>query len=169
MPASVTVTVLMGGAYAELRAREQIVIQPRGHWLPADLDMKTTAWLTAIVLALTSLAMPGAAWSQSFVNGNMLWSWCGSTSSGEAPVSCTTYIMGVSDGEANAIFVRQNMNQGIGPFYCFPSGVTAAQIVDVARKYMAEHPEQREYGAANLVVMSLTYAFPCEAPPASNK
>ena len=46
---------------------------------------------------------------------------------------------------------------------CVPQAeVQAGQITDVVKKYLREHPENRHFGGAVLVIMALREAFPCK-------
>jgi Rap1a immunity proteins len=45
---------------------------------------------------------------------------------------------------------------------CKDRNVTAGQLVDVVKNFLVAHPEQRQYGAADLVTTALTSAFPCQ-------
>jgi hypothetical protein len=44
---------------------------------------------------------------------------------------------------------------------CTPNDVTVRQLVDIIRKYLAEHPEQLHKGASKLIVEALSSTFPC--------
>jgi hypothetical protein len=44
---------------------------------------------------------------------------------------------------------------------CFPLGVNAKQVKDIATRFLREHPEVRHVGAANLVAKALVDAFAC--------
>ena len=62
---------------------------------------------------------------------------------------CFGYILGVADALRPA------------EVYCLPSAATVGQIVDVAKLYIAEHPEDRKQLAPYLVVSALAEKFPC--------
>jgi Rap1a immunity proteins len=44
---------------------------------------------------------------------------------------------------------------------CAPPNVTLQQDVDVVKRYLEMHPEQRQYVAEGLVALALSEAFPC--------
>ena len=70
---------------------------------------------------------------------------------------CYDYVVGVSD-----MILDFPAISGIKPTVCYPNGVTAGQIVDVAVQYLASHPQERHYTASSTVLRALRQAFPCD-------
>ncbi len=129
--------------------------------------MKRLFVLAVAVLSIVSLARAdiwcgntkhdGEAplWNTSaryFVSGNELYDWC--TSNNWA--LCYGFVESAAD-----IYTAQNTNSA-----CMPtgqSGVTVEQVVDVVKKYLADHPETRNYPAYSIVLVALDRAFPCKS------
>ena len=44
---------------------------------------------------------------------------------------------------------------------CGPPEVTLQQIVDIVRRFLAAHPEDRHFSAESLVADAIAEAFPC--------
>lgn len=44
---------------------------------------------------------------------------------------------------------------------CTPEGVTVEQGVDIVKKYIRQHPEERHTFAADMVLGAMIEAFPC--------
>lgn len=89
--------------------------------------------------------------AQSGVTGNDLYKACQDNKD-----NAVLYIAGAS-GTIN-VFIASGRERNI----CFPEGVTAVQITDIACKYIEGNPEKRHFTAAGLVYISLLYAFPCQ-------
>jgi hypothetical protein len=76
---------------------------------------------------------------------------------GQAPASpadmfwgmCLGYILGAADALQSAHKI------------CIPKGVEAAQVLDVVKLYIRQHPEVRHYSASHLVVTALNEKFSC--------
>jgi Rap1a immunity proteins len=71
--------------------------------------------------------------------------------------ACSGYIAGVFDSEvllANSVQPRSKLA-------CFPDGVTAGQTIDVVRKYLKDHPENRHHSAVSITMRAFLEAFPC--------
>ena len=107
-------------------------------------------------VALSCLVMSEA--NAYFVDGNKLFDDCknyASKGQSESFLSgtCAGYIAGVVDSavDANTAFC---VPQG-------PTGVSIAQLVDVAKAYLRDHPEKRHLSAWRLVTDALKEKFPC--------
>jgi len=51
-------------------------------------------------------------------------------------------------------------DMGDGLYYEAPGGVTRGQILDIAKKYLADHPESRHEGASILLLKAFKEVFP---------
>lgn len=91
-----------------------------------------------------------------FISGNLLYA--SMTSKSEIDRErAAGYVSGVVDAEAVTV-----ATQRASPLFCIPTqGVTTSQTVEVVERHLREHPEQRQYSGAGLVVIALTNAFPC--------
>jgi len=85
-----------------------------------------------------------------YKDGNTLYSDCTSTRIGAQGV-CLGYVMAIID-----VFDR------LGVIDCVPRTATGNQVMDVAKKYLADHPEKRHFSAWSLVRDALRDAFPCK-------
>ncbi len=50
--------------------------------------------------------------------------------------------------------------------FCPPKGVTNKQVIDIAVKYMNDHPEKLHQSASQILYDAVSDAFPCLAKPA---
>jgi hypothetical protein len=89
-----------------------------------------------------------------FKNGNLLKGDCDSKVSFSNGL-CDGYIVGVADTMAGGDTIN-------GFRACFPSDVTAKQVLDVARQYLDQNPAQRHSTAVGLLAKALEEAFPCK-------
>ena len=82
---------------------------------------------------------------------------------------CFSYIIGAVDGFEVAFTVfldaqkRKNVSLVITP-YCLPEGVTRQKVFEVAKQYLYDHPDRREFDAASNIVAGLAKAYPCPKP-----
>ena len=93
--------------------------------------------LILAVLALLIATPARAEW----VDGNKLHDWC---SSSGTELACTTYVLGVLDGS----------------YLKTPERATAGQVKDVIKKYLRDHPENRDFPASLLVSLAVVDAWP---------
>ena len=98
--------------------------------------------------------LPNSAFA-SDMTGNTLLEYCGtSATTRDSPA---TWQQGVCDGYitgAEGVLVSAGV-------VCPPDGVTNAQVIDIASKYLIEHPEIRERPAHLLVGLALKATFQC--------
>jgi hypothetical protein len=69
---------------------------------------------------------------------------------------CSGYVIAIGEAERKVpagIYTLHN---------CIPPEATWQQTVDVVKRYLDQHPEQRHYAAVNLVAMALAEAYPCK-------
>jgi hypothetical protein len=102
---------------------------------------------TAVVVVVMSVSV-GARASGVFMDGNDLYGFC---ASGGFFQQCSGYI----DAIPNAY---SPINASTA---CEPQSIANGQAVDVVRRYLATHPEQRYKPASSLVLVALAEAFPC--------
>ena len=123
--------------------------------------MRGQALLAGMIGSLALLIPTTGSSAAGFYNGNRLWTACGSTTDGEPPDICTSYVMGAVDSVLSA--------QDAGAMakrICLPAQISGGQLADVVRRYLSEHPEARHYTAASVLWTSLNRAFPCPPNPA---
>ena len=65
--------------------------------------------------------------------------------------ACGNYVSGVIAG----LFLSGR------PGFCAPSTFDARQALPIVRQFMANHPEQLNYGQARIIQMAMQRAFPC--------
>lgn len=113
--------------------------------------MTTKTTLACITLALSSAA------HADFLSGNGLFKEMTGTSD-IGQMFATGYVVGVHDATSGT-------NQ-----HCVPKGVNAGQLSDVVRLWLRNNPAHRHLPAEQLVVFSLSVAFPCtENKPQSGR
>ncbi len=94
-------------------------------------------------------------------NGNELYDECKNDGPFWNQGVCHGYIIGITD----AVLDFQDANVLADTFQrvCMPTeGVTTGQIVEIAKKYLNNHPEERNYPGSANVVEALLLAFPCK-------
>lgn len=74
-------------------------------------------------------------------------------------VTCGMYAAGVLD-QASVARAFHNGN----PIYC-AEGVTLGQLADVFRKWLSDHPADRNVDGSFLVLIAAKKAFPCASEP----
>ena len=100
--------------------------------------------------------------SKMFVSGNELYSYCQSASSVDQGI-CTGYIGGVVDSQITVLTALKLHNP-----VCGPQNVTTGEMKDIVLRSLREHPEERHYTAASLVLGALAEAFPCTSNTSEN-
>jgi Rap1a immunity proteins len=104
---------------------------------------------TMLFAAQKSEAKDDVAWF--FMTGNMLYTAC----ENQSRAQCVGYVGAVSDALSNGNAVN-------GYRACQPhAGYTSEQAVDVVRRWLKDHPEERHLGAVGLTAAALSEAFPC--------
>lgn len=130
----------------------------------ADTDLRgRTMKRLSILLLAVSPTLVSAAWDQ-VLNPEVMdrivsssaphfWTAQGLYQDGKGSSSLLAFAVGVHDADAS--------NRNLVRPYCVPRGATAAQLADVAWKYLDEHPQQRHLPGAHLVRESFRSAWPC--------
>jgi hypothetical protein len=83
-------------------------------------------------------------------SGGALWQSCADPSAER----CWTYVMGVSDG------VLAASAPGAKP-YCLPAQLEPGELVSRVRRFLAQHPQDRQRPAAVIVEEALRAGYPC--------
>ena len=111
--------------------------------------------LVATATAVALVCLPAAA--RADVDGNELWRLC--TSKGtRANGLCYGYVTAIAE-------VARGSDGLYGHHACLPEHTTRRQTVEIVKRYLEQHPEQRHYGASSLVAEALAGAFPCKQQP----
>lgn len=138
--------------------------------------MKPRLRLSKVTTALLTLAMYAEA-SQA-LTGNVIAEIC-LTEDVSANIGCLYYVMGVVGGYSQE---RERAVDAIGALlpmdahrasnffrslcvFIQPKYGTYAQMTDVFRLYLQNHPEIRHKPASELLLDSLEEAFPCDTQP----
>jgi hypothetical protein len=139
-------------AFAKLKARVARIAS-------AVVDLGSAAFICSVPLTASSAHAQTVA-VPTLWDGNKLQAACSGTTSTTLTM-CATYIFGVIDGvrvmEASFMAVSVTHQSA----FCIPDGVSIGQLKDVVALYLNEHPEQRHYAAAGLVLAAVSGAFPC--------
>jgi hypothetical protein len=109
---------------------------------------RLAAMAAAVVLACLSASV------RADTPGNELLDYCTSQDASER---------GYCYGYVNAIAEAERRPAGFNGWYnCLPAESTRKQLVDVVKRWLDQHPEQRHYSAAGLIAQALSEAFPCK-------
>ena len=112
--------------------------------------------MPSLSAAQQQLPFQGPLKGYSFADGNKLLQVCQSEDSADV-MWCAGYISAAASA-AQSDWVLQNSNLKV----CLPSSVTLKQLIDMAVKYLKDHPEKRHYDAFALVVASWS-PFACSS------
>lgn len=111
------------------------------------------------ILVAAGLLLAGPAWGQDASvgwNGNRLHDICNSSA---GPSACLGYVAGAFEASVS-----------VGRYkYCFGSGATYMQMVDVVRKFLVENPQHRNMPGPDIVILSLMTHFPCPSVAPSQR
>jgi hypothetical protein len=99
-----------------------------------------------ILAALVSLVVSGPAMSEQ--DGNYLYSKCSDPENTHVGY-CLGYIEGVVDIYRGSKFYLER-------------NVTLGQAQDIVKRWLANNPQYRHYGAPSLIAGALSQAFPCK-------
>ena len=91
-----------------------------------------------------------------FISGNQLLQMCQSASDFDK-ATCVGYVTGFADS-ASKVSATDNTC-----VFQTEKGVTQKQVVDIAVKYLVDHPEERHWLAATPLMAAMKQAFPCGA------
>jgi hypothetical protein len=112
--------------------------------------MRLRALFSAVVLFFaTSAFSQDVGPTTSFKNGVALYEACTAASESAKLAFCLGYVMGVSDS-------LQSLH-----LTCSPKEATGQQVVDLVVNRLRDHPDVRQYVAAQEVTLALVKAFPC--------
>jgi hypothetical protein len=110
--------------------------------------------LTAALLVCTSVSARAG-----FFTGNEIYDFCTAS-----PPFARGYILGVADlNDVNFGIIDPSTGKPVVPerYICIPSGAVAQQAMDIARKYLGDHPESRQQSAPKLIYQALLEAWRC--------
>ena len=111
--------------------------------------------LIAALVAAVVVAVPDrGARAGGFISGNTLHDWCTGEEGAFYDGACGGYVIGVFDA------LVDGMDKGGGTI-CPPESLLSRQLVDVVKKHLSDHPEDRHYRADSLVAEALSIAWPC--------
>jgi hypothetical protein len=131
------------------RAGVRQVIKPEVAVERIAAKIRTVCLVVATMLFAAQNSEAKDAWM--FMTGNMLYTAC----ENQSRAQCVGYVQAVSD----ALFYGNAVN---GYRACQPhAGYTSEQAVDVVRRWLKDHPEERHLGAVGLTAAALSEAFPC--------
>ncbi len=125
--------------------------------MPLETKMRYIIILLATLILSTFSNIHASKADYVFVSGNELFQYCTKSAKLSFQHSyCEGFITSVADtmGSKYPVF---------GLRACFYGGTTQQQVREVAIKWLFNHPEKREFGAASLVATALSESFKC--PP----
>jgi hypothetical protein len=71
---------------------------------------------------------------------------------------CMGFAYGFNAGTVSGEVVHKDK----APLFCIPDEVNNLQMVRVARKYIADHPEKENHPIGELFLGAMIHAFPCK-------
>jgi Rap1a immunity proteins len=125
-----------------------------GSYVDLMLGRKSTTrkLLIAAVAVVTLVGNAEAATeATAAMNGHRLMQGCSSATSKKAPwktIYCYGYVRGIADG-----FISTGA--------CLPPQVNTQQLVEVALRYLRDHPEKRHLGSGGVLIPAWGEAWPC--------
>jgi phage protein U len=111
-------------------------------------------FFSVITVFILATAPSYAGQGMYFLTGNQLKSHCEDGNAVDL-ATCGGYVQGVFDE-------FEIERAGESKSECVPEGVVAQQVVDIALKYINEHPQYRQLQAAALIHQSLVDAWKCK-------
>jgi hypothetical protein len=112
--------------------------------------------LLATAATLMMTASSGLALAEEAFVGTELLQLCSSQKQDDS-TRCSTYIMGFTDGLA-----ASRAMSATGMRHCFPPNLVISKVRTAVEKYLSDHPERLNLGAANLVAVAVSESFPCK-------
>jgi hypothetical protein len=106
-----------------------------------------------VVLAAIAVLASGSSQAGYFDGGNDYWAMCHRKENAAAVLVCTA--------TAGAYW---DMMKALGYQCSTEKGVDRAQLRDALLKFLADHPEARNYAAASLAEVAFINAFGCTKP-----
>ena len=99
-----------------------------------------------------------------FLSGNSLLRLCDPAPGDDPQLQktslCMGYVMATLDAHAIHETIRAETSS-YRPTTCMPKGVEPSQLVEIAIKFLEDHPAQRHSSAAGLVIAAAMEAYPC--------
>lgn len=118
------------------------------------MGITSACYLAAICATVISITPAHAG---DLDTGNTLQSACSENNGNPyAQGMCLGFVAGVAVGAHDIGYITTGKH-----LYCFPPAVTLGQMVKVVQLYMANHPEKLADTGVDIVLQSLTAAFPC--------
>jgi hypothetical protein len=96
--------------------------------------------------------------SANFYNGSELLEYCEyylNETNASLANACYGYVAGHHDTEKFLSFEAIN-------YYCVPQGTGSKELIEVAVKYLKDHPRDLHYAASSLLFIAFTQAYPCQ-------
>jgi len=114
----------------------------------------------AVIAAMMSISAVARA---DFATGNTLYDKCVAPEGSAELLYCAVYVSAISDAARGGVSHDGVAGPGVWGFKeCSPETATARQLVDIVKRYLVTHPENRHFGASVVVAAALAEAFPCK-------
>lgn len=108
-----------------------------------------------VALMLFSTLFLYASTRADFKNGEELHGVCRTPNDPQAQAYCVGYVAAIAD------VLGTGKGTISGWRACIPPKTTQGQVATIAIQWLEKHPENRIFGANNLVAQALASAFPC--------
>lgn len=152
----------MNSNFSDRKAPEGKGVQVTDDTLSSRRPSRRSWWrrlfAAGVFVAVISVDV-GARAGEFFVTGNELNQLCESDPNSNTPIGtvgrfeCLAYVVAVADAMA--------AGAQIAGWTACPPHVSREQVVDVAKRFLATHPEIRHTAGVGLVAQALAEAFPC--------
>lgn len=114
--------------------------------------MAKTAILILALFSALALAQSAPA---DFKDGEELYGLCTTPNDKRANSFCVGYVAAIADvlgtGDGSISGWRA----------CLPSSATQGEVAEVAIQWLKNHPENRAFGASDVVAQALAHTYPC--------
>lgn len=108
----------------------------------------------AILVLLSALAVAKTA-TADFQGGEQLYQLCTKPNDVRANSFCLGYVAGIAD------VLGTGDGEVSGWRACLPPEATQGEVAEIAVQWLKEHPENRAFGASDLVAQALSRTYPC--------
>lgn len=114
--------------------------------------MAKTAIAILVLLSALALAKTAAA---DFKSGEDLYRVCTEPNDARAHSFCVGYVAAIAD------VLGTGDGQVSGWRACLPPEATQGKVARIAIQWLEEHPENRAFGASDLIAQALAHLYPC--------
>lgn len=120
----------------------------------ASVSKKTWVGLCVAFIMMFNIE---AAYAQTATDKGKFWAEVCSSQRVQQQYQCAALLIGLGHGYNEGL-----IENGLDVPFCFPAGITVAQIKDTFNAYLQANAELHQRNIAELYVSSMEEAYPCE-------